>query len=82
MESDKIMQEYVHFLFFTIVFADISCFFFSRARSTAGEGGTENISPRIIPLHDFRIPGLEALLTWSIRLGQKSSFKGNTSISM
>ena len=47
LESGKYMQEYAHFLYLLHIFADSPCFFFSRARSTAGEGGTENIGPRI-----------------------------------
>ena len=44
LESGKNMQEYVHFLyFFTIVLQIFR--FFSRARSTAGEGGTEKYQP-------------------------------------
>ena len=80
------MQEHVHFLNFYHCFADIPCFF-SRARSTAGEGGTGKYQPWYQPpyqpstwLLDPRAGQL--YLTGLIRLGQKSSIKGNTSISM
>ena len=43
------MQEYVHFLYLYNCFADIP-YFFSRARSTAGEGGTEKISALVSAL--------------------------------
>ena len=53
------MQEYVHYLYFYIIYADIPCFF-SRARLTAGEGKTGNISRRISPLHGFWMAGLDS----------------------
>ena len=80
------MQEYVHFLYFLQQFCRYSLFF-SRARSTAGEGGTEKYQPWYQPpyqpstrLLDPRAGQL--YLTGPIRLGQKSSIKGNTSISI
>ena len=81
------MQEYVNFLYFYNCFADISYFFFSRARSTAGEGGTERYQPWYQPPYQPSTRLLEPragqlFLTWAIRLGQKSSIKGNTSISI
>ena len=71
------MQGYVCSLF--VHFCRYYLFFVSRARSTPGESGTgtyrPRISLRISPLHEFWIAGLDS----SIRLGQKSSTKGNTS---
>ena len=80
------MQEYVHFLYFYIFFADIPCFF-SRARSTPGEGGTEKYQPWYQPPYQPSTRVLDRragqlYLNWLIRLGKKSSIKGNTSISM
>ena len=72
-------------LYFYNCFADIPCF--SRAISTAGEGGTGKYQPPYQPpyqpstwLLDPRAGQL--YLTGLIRSGQKSSIKGNTSISM
>ena len=66
-------------------FADIP-YFFSRARSTAGEGGTEKYQryqPPYQPSTRCLDPRAGQLyLTGPIRLGQKSSIKGNTSISI
>ena len=70
------------FLFFYNCFANIPCFF-SRARSTAGEGGTEKYQPPYQPSTWLLDPRAGQLyLTGPIHLGQKSSIKGNTSISI
>ena len=53
------MLEYAHFVYFYIIFGDSPCFF-SIARSTAGKSGKEHISPRISPLHEFWIAGLDS----------------------
>ena len=64
-------------------FLQIFTVFFSRERSTPGEGGTGKYRPPYQPstcVLDRRAGQL--YLNWLIRLCQKSSIKGNTSISM
>ena len=77
-------------LFFTTVLQIFPIFSPGRDQ-LLGRAGQKNInpgispgiSPRISPLHEFldRRAG-QLYLTWSIRLGQKPSIKGNTSISI
>ena len=81
------MQEYVHFLYFLQLFSRYSLFFSPGRDQLLRRVGQKNIShgisPRISPLHDFLDHRAGQLyLTWLIRLGQKSSIKGNTSISI
>ena len=80
------MQEYVHFLYFYNCFAVISCFFLQGKINCWG-GRDRKISALVSApyqpstrLLDPRAGQL--FLTWAIRLGQKSSIKGNTIISM
>ena len=81
------MQECVHFLYFFTIVLQIFPVFFARARSTAGQGGTEKYQPWYQPPYQPSTCLLnpragQLFLTGAIRLGQKSSIKGNTSISM
>ena len=58
------MQECVHFLYFLQCFADIPFFFSPGRDQLLGRAGQKNISPgispRISPLFDFWIPGLDS----------------------
>ena len=87
LESGKMCKNKSTFFIFTFFLQIFPVFFFSRARSTPGEGGTEKYRPPKQPpyqpstyVSDRRVGQL--YLNWLIRLGQKSSIKGNTSISM
>ena len=87
LESGKMCKYKSTFFIFTILLQIFPVFFFSRARSITGEGGTEKYQPWYQPPYqpstwvlDRRAGQL--YLNWLIRLGQKSSIKGNTSISM
>ena len=81
------MQEHVHFLYFYNCFADIPCFF-SRASEINCWGGRDRkisalVSAPVSALYLTLVPRAGQLfLTGLIRFGQKSSIKGNTSISM
>ena len=82
----KICKNTSTFFIFTTVL-QIFPIFFSRARSTAGDGGTEKYQPWYQPPYQpsTRVVDRRAgqlYLTWSIRLGQKPSIKGITSISI
>ena len=81
LESGKNMQEYVHFLYFLQLFCRYSLFFSPGRDQLLGRAGQKNISPGISP-HDLDPRAEQLYLTWSICLGQKSSIKGNTSISI
>ena len=74
LESGKICKHRSTFFIFYTFFADILCFFLQ------GEGGTGKYRSPYQPsiwVLDGRAGQL--YLTWPIRLGQKSSIKGNTS---
>ena len=47
---------------FFYIFLQIFPFYIFRARSTAGEGGTEKYRPRISPLHDFLVAGMDSFI--------------------
>ena len=86
LESGKMCKNKSTFFIFTI-FLKIFPVFFSRARSTPGEGGTEKYQPWYQPPYQPSTRVLDRragqlYLNWLIRLGQTSSIKGNTSISM
>ena len=52
LESGKMCKNTSTFFIFTFFFADIPCFFFySRARSTPGEGGTGKYRPPYQPAY-------------------------------
>ena len=85
LKSGKICKNRSTFFIFTF-FAKIPCFF-SRARSAPREGGTGKYWPPYQPPYQPSTRVLDSragqlYLTWSIWLGQKSSIKGNTSISI
>ena len=82
LESGKMCKNKSTFFIFAS-FLQIFPVFFSRARSTPGEGGTGKYQPLYQPstrVLDRRAGQL--YLNWLIRPCQKSSIKGNTSISM
>ena len=69
LESGKILQEHVYFIF--TFFEDIP-FFFSMARSTAGEDGTEKISAPVSALYmTFGSQGWTALFDLVDTVGPK-----------
>ena len=59
LKSGKMCKNKSTFFIFTS-FLQIFPVFFSRARSTPGDGGTGNIGPCISPLHEFWILGLDS----------------------
>ena len=81
-EPYKMCKNKSTFIIFTIICRYTLLFFSPGRDQPLGRAGLENIGPRISPLHEFWIRAGQLYLNWLIRLGQKSSIKGNTSISI